>query len=279
LFEALTPLSYSSVTVEQTTSGAVRLRVSEPGGTRVLVAGEYLHVRMPGNAATDLVGVSTVQRARGSLGLSLELNQAAMASANRSIGGYVIQAADTNTRSKRAKADDIANQTDGASDRFKPRILDPGAKFIPNTFSAADTELLASRQNAAQDVCLIFGMNPSMFSLLATSSYGSAAQAAEDFVVTCLGPLANRIEEAFGRCLLSDELRQGVFFEFSLDGILRSNPTDRFRQYEIGQRIKLYNQNDLRRMENLPPVEGGDNFEPSIAPAPEQTEPPIASAT
>lgn len=278
LFESLTPLSPNAVTVEQTRSGAVRLRVSEPGGTRVLVAGEFLHVRMPGNSPTDLVGVSTVQRARGALGLTLDLNDSAKESANKKIGGVIIQPADLNQRSKRAASKAIEETAEG---RYATRILDPGVKYIPTTFSNADAELLASRQMAAQDVCLIFGMTPGMFGLLDTSSYGSAAQSAQDFVTTCLGPLAERIESAFERCLLSDETRQSVFFEFELDGLLRTDPGERFRQYEIGRRVGLYSPNDLRRLENLPPRtdDGGDSFDAPSTSAPAQAEPPIASAT
>lgn len=280
LFEALVPLSPNAVTVEQTRSGAVRLRVSEPGGSRVLVAGEFLHVRMPGNSPTDLVGVSTVQRARGALGLALALNDRAGDASSRTYGGYIIQPGDTNPRSKRQKAESLEEQSEGLR-RDTPRILDPGAKFIPTTMSNVDAELLASRQMSAQDVCLIFGMTPGMFGLLDTSSYGSAAQAAQDFVTTCLGPLAERIESAFERCLLSDETRQSVFFEFELDGLLRTDPNERWRTYEVARRIGAMSPNEIRRLENMPPRTdpGGDSFEPPNGQAPAQAEPPLASAT
>jgi len=277
LFESITPLSSSAVTVEQTRSGAIRLRVSEPGGSRVLVAGEFLHVAMPGNSPTDIAGVSTVQRARGALGLAVELNDAARESANKNIGGALIQPAETNERAKRAQARSLREQTD---DRYTPRIYDPGVKFIPTTFSNADAELLASREFSAAETARIFGTPPGMVGIQQTQSYGSQQQDAQNFVTVCLGPLANRIESAFELCLLSEETRAEVFFEFDLNGLLRADPTERFRQYEIGQRIKLYNQNDLRRMENLPPVEGGDEFADSETPAPQdESEPPIASAT
>lgn len=278
LFEALVPLDNSAVTVEQTASGVVRLKVSEPGNARVLVPGEYLHVKMPGNSPTALTGVSTIQRARGLLGLALELNDAAHDAANRKMSGFIIQPGETNARRKRSMAESLEEQTEGLN-RHTPRILDPGAKFVSVSFSAADAELLASRQMAAQDVALAFGMTPGMLGLLDTSSYGSAAQNAEDFVVTCLAPLAVRIESAFETCLLSEEMRQTHFFEFNLNGMLRANPTERFRQFEIGRRVGLYSPNDLRRLENLPPRtdEGGDSFDPPKGQAPAQTEPPLAS--
>lgn len=277
LFESLTPLPFSAVTVEQTRSGAVRLRVSEPGGSRVLVAGEYLHVRMPGNSATDLTGLSTVQRARGALGLTLELNDAARESATKNIGGYMIQPADTNQRSKRQQSAAIQET---ATDRYAPRIADPGARFVPTTFSNADAELLASRELQAAEVARIFGTPPGMVGIQQTQSYGSQQQDAQNFVTVCLGPLANRIESAFERCLLSDETRAEVFFEFDLNGLLRADPTERFRQYEIGRRVGLYNPNDLRRLENLTPRTdpGGDSYDAPQSQAPETTEPPIASA-
>jgi HK97 family phage portal protein len=277
LFEALVPLSPNAVTVEQTQSGAVRLKVSEPGRNRVLVAPEYVHVRMPGNSPTDLVGVSTSQRARGALGLTLELNDAARESADKKMGGFVIQPADTSQRAKRQAA---AATQETATDRFSPRVLDPGVKFISNTFSSVDTELLASREFAAAETARIYLTPSAMIGLQKNTSYGSAAQDAENFVVTCLGPLANRIESAFERCLLSDELRADVFFEFSIDGLLRSNPAERFRQYEIGRRVGLYSPNDLRALENMPPRAdpAGDAFDPPATNAPDEAEEPIASA-
>lgn len=278
LFESLTPLSNSAVTVEQTRSGAVRLRVSEPGGSRVLVAGEFLHVAMPGNSSTDLVGVSTVSRARGALALALELNDAAKDAAKRSVGGYIIQAVDTNRRSKEQKREDIETQ---GGNRNTPRVLDPGAKFIATTFSAADVELLSSREFSAQEVARVFGTPPGMVGIQQTQSYGSQQQDAQNFVTVCLGPLANRIESAFERCLLSDDLRAEVFFEFDLNGLLRADPSERFRQYEIGRRVGLYSPNDLRKLENLTPRTdpGGDAYDEPKSSAAETANPPIASTT
>ncbi len=278
LFDRLRPLSPSSVTVEQTRSGAVRLRVSEPGGSRVLVGGEFLHVRNTPNSPTDLTGASTVQRARGALGLVLELNNTASESASKHIGGALIQPAETNERAKRAQVRSLREQTE---DRYTPRIYDPGVKFVPTTFSNADAELLASREFSVSEVCRVFSTPPGMVGAQMTQSYGSQQQDALNFVTVCIGPLANRIEEAFGRCLLSDETRAEVFFEFSLDGLLRSDPTARFSQYEIGRRVGLYSPNDLRRLENMAPRSdpGGEAYDEPKTQAPSTAEPPIASAT
>lgn len=280
LFESIRPLSNSAVTTEQTTSGAVRLRVSEPGRSRVLVDGEYLHVRMPGHNATDIVGISTVQRARGALGLSLELNRVmeTFAKADLKSGGYIIQPADTNARAKRNKRDDMADQE--KDHPSQPKILDLGAKYVPVTMTIADSQILESRQFSAQDTARIFSTPPGMVGIQQTQSYGSQQQDAQNFVTVCIGPLANRIESAFERCLLSAETRQEVFFEFSLDGLLRTDPGARFQQYQIGRNTGLYSPNDLRKLENLPPRTdpGGDAYDDANKPAPAQAEPPIARA-
>lgn len=277
LFESLTPLSPNAVTVEQTRSGAARLRVSEPGGSRVLVAGEFLHVRMPSNAPTDLTGVSTVQRARGALALTLELNAAANDAANRKQGGFIIQPAETDQRGKKAKQESIDSQAGG---RYTPRVLDPGSKWFSATFSSADAEILASREFSASEIARVFGTPPGMVGVQQTQSYGSQQQDAQNFVTVCLGPLANRIESAFELCLLSAETRAEVFFEFSIDGLLRTDPGERFQQYEIGRRVGLYSPNDLRRLENMPPRTdpGGDAYDEPKTQTPEAAEPPIASA-
>lgn len=273
---ALHPIASHRVQVERTQSGSLRYKVSaatnEPA--RTLVEGEMLHVK---NASVDgLVGQSPLAVARQSLGLGMTLNNAALNLAQRGLKapGVMIQPVDRNKRGTDAARDRFREQ---ASDPDAPVMLDPGVRWISTAFSAADSELLESRKLSAEDTARVMGVPGASVGLSTSVSYGSAVQAQADLVVNTLAPLASRIEAAFEKCLLSSETQRRIGFEFVLDSLMRGDPSERWRSYEIGRRINVLSPNEIRQWERLPPYVGGDAYDEPTSQAPEPTEPPIAS--
>lgn len=272
---ALWPLEASRVGVERLESGRLRYRYSGEGAPVVLLMEECLHIR--GSSEDGLMGRSPIAIARGALGLGLELNTAAQSAASKSIGGYVVQPADTNQRSKRQHQDSIEAQTPGgAADRFKLKVLDPGAKFFAATFSNADAELLESRKLSNEDVARIFGVPPASVGISQSVSYGSAQQAAQDLVTNALAPLAQRVEQAMARCLLSAEARRALIIEHDLSGLLRGDATARWTSYKTAREIGALSSKEIRRFENLGPMDPADDYTPLRAGSPTPPE-PIAS--
>lgn len=277
---ALHPINSYRVQVERTPSGAIRYRVSaathEPA--RVLLDGEMLHVK--GHSPDGLVGQSPLTIAREALGLGLRLDKAARESAGKQIGGFMVQPTVANAPQKRRQQEAINEKLDGdrsARGRYDVKVLDIGSKFVPTTFSNADTELLESRKLSDEAVCRIFGVPPASVGISTSVSYGSAAQSSQDLITNTLNPLAVRIESAIERALLSDETRRNLFVEFDLSGLLRADPSERWRTYEVGRRINALAPNEIRAFENLPPYIGGDTFDAPKSQAPAQAEQPIAS--
>jgi len=270
---ALWPLEPSRVTVERLESGRVRYRYSGNQGAVVLLQEEVLHIR--GSSEDGMLGRSPIAIARGALGLGLELTSAANDAAARNIGGYIIQPTDLNARGKQARREAIE---DAPGNRNTPKILDPGVKFVPNQFSSVDQELLENRKLSNEDVARVFGVPPASVGISTSVSYGSAQQAAQDLVTNALAPLAQRIEQDMARCLLTTEGRRLYVIEHDLDGLLRAQPTERWTAYRTAREIGAMSSNEIRRFENMPAVEGGDDHTPlrAAGPPPADT---IASAT
>ena len=268
---ALWPLEASRVAVERLENGRLRYRYTTDRGPVVLLQEEVLHIRA--SSEDGLLGRSPIAIARGALGLGLELQSAAAEAATRKLGGYMIQPADTNQRAKKQAAAAIKDQTE---DRYTPRILDPGVKFVPNTFSAVDTELLESRKLTNEDVARIFGVPPASVGVSQSVSYGSAQQAAQDLVTNALAPLASRIEQAMARCLLTTEGRRTLIIEHDLSGLLRGDVSTRWGAYRTAREIGAMSANEIRRFENMPAVEGGDDYSPLSLQ--ERADAPTASA-
>jgi HK97 family phage portal protein len=155
-------------------------------------------------------------------------------------------------------------------------VLEEGMKFLPTQFSSVDSELLESRKLSSEDVARIFGVPPASVGISNSVSYGSAQQAAADLVQNALAPLASRIEQAMQRCLLTSAGRRTYIIEHDLSGLLRGDATMRWASYKTGREIGALSSNEIRRFENLPAVEGGDDYTP-LRSAPQQAEPPIAT--
>lgn len=272
---ALWPLEPSRVLVERLENGRLRYRYSGDRGPVVLLQDEVLHIR----ASSDdgLLGRSPIAIARGALGLGLTLNDfmQKLAASDFKSGGYIIQPYEANARRKRDFREGLAEQED--QDPKRPKVLDPGAKYIPVTFSNSDAELLESRKLSNEDVARIFGVPPASVGISQSVSYGSAQQAAMDLVQNALAPLASRVEQALMRCCLTPEGRRTLVIEHDLAGLLRSAPDAQMTTFRTAREAGIFSVNECRRMLNMPAVDGGDDHTPLRAsPTPND---PIASAT
>lgn len=272
---ALWPLEASRVTVERLENGRLRYRYSSDRAVLVFLQEEVLHIRA--SSEDGLLGRSPIAIARGALGLGLTLNNFAqkLADADFKSGGYIVQPADTNASRKRDFRGSLAEQEE--EDPKRPKVLDPGAKYIPVTFSNTDAEVLETRKLSNEDVARIFGVPPASVGISQSVSYGSAQQAAQDLVTNALAPLAQRVEQAMARCLLTTEGRRTLIIEHDLSGLLRGDTTARWAAYKTAREIGALSSREIRKFENFGPFDPADDYTPlRTSPTPNE---PIASAT
>ena len=59
------------------------------------------------------------------------------------------------------------------------------------------------------------------------------------------------------RCLLTEAERVVYFIEHDLDGLLRGELGARYTAYATGRQWGWLSPNDVRRIENLPPIANG----------------------
>ncbi len=260
---ALWPLMPDSVAVERMESGRLRYRVTLPGQSPTrLLQEEVLHVRA--SSEDGLIGRSPITIARGSLGMAIAQNETAE---NLAANGLRPAAAFTHPNKLSVEAvENIRNaymETNGGPwNAGKPIVLQEGMTLSHASFSAEDAELLESRKLSNEDVARIFGVPPASVGISTSVSYGSAQQAAQDLVSNALAPLAARVEQAMQRCLLSAEGRRTMFIEHDLSGLLRGDASTRWSTYQTGRQIGALSNNEIRRFENLPAYDGGDDRTP-----------------
>lgn len=271
--EALFPQQPGLVQVERLPSGRLRYQVSEPaGGTRIVLQEDMLHVRGP--SRNGILGLSPLQIARESLGLMLAQTHAAATMAHeglRSSGfletGQVLQDGD------RTRLQKVLDKFTGSAQAGRVMILEGGMSYKPLSWSPEDAELLASRRLSNEDVARLFGVPPTSVGIEAKATYANSEQQATDLVRTCLAPLAARVEAAMAHRLLTPDQRQTLYIEHDLQGLLRGDTAARFEAYRVGREWGWLSPNDIRRAENLPPIENGDVYTAPLNQAPLGTSP------
>ena len=248
-----------SVGIERLASGRLRYRISgEPGGTVVLTQDEVLHVRGP--SKDGLIGQSPVAMARGTLGLAVSQQDTAGAMMTNALrpSGLLTFPERLSVDSRDRIRSTIEKAFSGTANAGKVMVMDGGAKFEATSMTSEDAEFLASRKLANEDVARIFGVPPTAVGITDRATYSNTEQEGRALVQNALGPLAARIEAAIMRCCLSDAARRTYYVEHDLSGLLRGDVKSRFEAYRIGREIGLFSANDIARLENMPPVEGGD---------------------
>lgn len=259
---ALYPLSPGVVTIERLPTGRLRYKVSDPrGGVTVVLAEEMLHIR--GASRDGVVGQSPIQIARGSLSLALTQNETASALMTNSMNpSALITVKNTLAENELIRMSAWARKTlTGPSNAGRVAVLDNDAKLTPITFTPSDAEFLETRKLSNEDVARIFGLPPTSVGITDKATYSNVEHEGRALVQNAIGPLASRIEAAMQRCLLTDMTRRSLYVEHELNGLLRGDVQARFNAYRVAREIGAMSANDVRKLENLPPIEQGDTYQ------------------
>jgi hypothetical protein len=122
--------------------------------------------------------------------------------------------------------------------------------------------MLDSRKLAIEEVARIFRVPPHMIGVTTPGamSYASVEQNGINFVTHTLRPYIAKIEDAYS-ALLPD----AAFIRFNVDGLLRGDFATRMNGYSIGSQAGFLSVNDIRRFEDLRPVEGGNVYRVPLA--------------
>lgn len=129
--------------------------------------------------------------------------------------------------------------------------------FKQLSLSSTDMQFLESRKFTVREICRFFGVHPSFVFDDTSNNYKSAEQANVAFLSHTLNPLLRNIEAEFNRKLIPRELSSKYKIQFDrrglhvcdLDGVMNY----RTKLLQTGTTV-----NEVRKMDNLPPVDGGD---------------------
>ena len=119
-------------------------------------------------------------------------------------------------------------------------------------------QFLESRKFTVRDICRFFGVHPSFVFDDTSNNYKSAEMANVAFLSNTLNPLLRNIENEMLRKLIAPTLCCKRKFEFDRRGLYASDLDSKVKYQAATIAAGIYTVNDWRKMENRPPIEGGD---------------------
>lgn len=133
-----------------------------------------------------------------------------------------------------------------------------GLEFEQLSWDPKSMQLAEARQHAVLEIARASGLEPEDLGVSVTSrTYFNAETKRKDRIDFALGMFIWAIQD---RLSMPDVTPRGQYVRAQLGAFLRTDTVARFQAYREGMAMGLYSLNDVRRMEDLPPVPGGDVY-------------------
>lgn len=221
---------------------------------------QVMHIR--GIGYDGVKGLSPIGLAREAVGLALATEEyGARFFGNGARPGGVLQhpgaLSDRATEKLRAS---WAAMHQGLTQSHRIAILEEGMQYKQIGIPPEDSQFLETRQFQVNEIARLFRVPPHMIGDLTKSSFSNIEHQGLEFVIHTLRPWLVRWEQAVYRDLLTPTERKSFFAEHLVNALLRGDIETRFNAYAQGRQNGWLSANDIRELENLNPVDGGDIY-------------------
>lgn len=228
-----------------------------------IVRRDMLHItelRRPG----ALRGISRIEEVKQTLGLASALEEfsARFFGQGSTTSGIIETPAMMNSEQALELKTAFEATHRGVSRSHRVGVLGGGAKYVKTTVDPENAQMLQSRQFAVEEIARIFRVPLHLLqvSTPGAMSYASVEQNAIQFAQYTLRPYLSKLETAYSTLIPSEG-----FLRFNLDAILRGDLQTRFSAYSTGMQSGFLSINDIHRLEDMRPVQGGDEYRVPLA--------------
>lgn len=256
---SLTPVRPDAMTVRRLASGEIEYRWRTDDAEAVRSQGDVLHIR--GFGGGPLGGLSPLQVCARAFSSASATDRAAAGMFANGVRPSGILSTDKQLTGDQRGLLESALQEKfvGAANSGRPMVLDNGVKWEQLSITPEDAQMLESRQFGVEEICRVFEVDPHLVGHTAgnTQLGSSISDQTLSLLKFKMRKRLKRIEGALEKQLLTRaERAQGVSIEFNVEGFLRADSEGRAKFYDLMKTFMTTN--EIRALEGLPPVAGGD---------------------
>jgi HK97 family phage portal protein len=256
---ALDPLLPQYMTVKRLDNGRLEYKYTTKGQARVIPEDDLMHIR--GFGLDGVCGMLPVSTGKEIFGAAISAEEAAAKVFAQGMQASGILSSDTALKPEQREQLRASLQAFmGSKNAGKIMVAEAGLKYQGITMNPEAAQMLESRSYGIEEVCRWFRVPPFMVGHMdKQSSWASSVEGQNlQFLTNCLRPLLENIEQEIFRCLLDRDDR--YFAEYAVEGLLRADSQGRASYYNICLQNGWMSRNEVRKLENLPPIPGGDVY-------------------
>jgi HK97 family phage portal protein len=205
----------------------------------------------------DVRGVSRVEALKENFGLALALEKFAanFFGNGTNLAGVIEFPGNLSQEQAKQLSEGFDNRHRGWKRNSKTGVLSGGAKWVSTQADPERSSLIESRNESVRDIARAFNVPPHLLALEGSNSYASVEQNNLAWVTHGLRPIIQKIEGGLSPLMARTPGGENAFIKFNLDGLLRADIQSRMSAYSTGLQSGFLTINDVRRLEDLRPVD------------------------
>lgn len=257
----LHPIDARTVTVLRLPSGRYVYEYPDANGRQVrLLEEECFHLADRAEPGS-IIGKSRIAIARDTLGLGLALREHGSSTFRNGarLSGVLQTPHVMGDESIARLRESWQSQFSGTGNSGRTAILENGLSYQQLAMSLEDAQWIAAQQLATEEIARLYRVPPTMIGDLRHGSYQNTAELGSQFVRYSLARWVSMWETEIARQLLGPIARRRYHAEHAVEGLLRGNPEARADFYAKAIGDGWMTVNEVRRLENLPALEGTDD--------------------
>jgi HK97 family phage portal protein len=153
--------------------------------------------------------------------------------------------------------DSWTNIHSGPANAGRLAILEEGMKYTPIGIPPEQLQYIQEQKFSVEQIARIFGVPPHLIGAMDKPTYASVEQQSIEFVRYTLYPYVRVLEQAVDKALL-DPTKYA--YKFNLNAFERGDISTRYNSYATGRQWGWLSVNDVRTMEDMNTIEGGDDY-------------------
>jgi HK97 family phage portal protein len=255
----LLPLDPTKIDVVRRGGQVVFLDRSEGGGPVVRTSSEIIHIR--GFATRGaLKGVSPITAARVAFmaGLKRQRFEERYYDNDARPGGVIEFPQNVSAEEGEDWLALWRSQHQGVERSHEPAVIGGGARWVTVPISLEDAQFVEAQKMTTRDIAAIYGFPPSF---LGDTDQPMSEQDWRAFVTFGLGWMYTAIDQAMNADPDLVPPGSDLTIEHLPDALLKPSQRDRYAGYKDARQAGWLSPNEIRALENYPPVEGGDEIQ------------------
>ncbi len=148
----------------------------------------------------------------------------------------------------------------GLNKSHKIAILEEGLKIHEIGLPPEDAQFVETRKFQISEIARMYRIPPHMLADLGDATFSNIEHQGIEFVTHTMRPWLVRWEQSIQQNLMLPSDRRRYFVEFLVDSLLRGDTKSRFEAYSLARNNGWFSANDIRELENMNPIDGGDVY-------------------